>query len=624
MSIASPTPKSNRKKRQSMNKQQKTRRGKENIADSLSESKPNLDEDSKSKRRGIFATVLSRFTDFPSECTKSTFVWAIISSALLFMAFPPIGLSGLAWVAPFGWLALIQKQQLNGKHPVFMLYVASVIHYLIVFHFVRLPHPAAYAGWVALSMYLAVYPAAFVLGSRLAHQRLKVPMLLACPTIWVALELLRGHLFTGLSLALLGHTQIDNLALIQISSITGAYGVSFIVMMVAASIFTSLTSIGTIRAAMGLAPISMKQSLLRIAAPILLAVTVLSAAIMFGQNKISEVIAADQKPVKFGLIQGSIDVIFPSAENMPTYLAEMREHYIDLTIKARQKHADLDVLVWPETMFPKGDFLIDDDQEIPAREKYQIEQYQSLTIPSEYLLASGTMKMNPEKLKYEEQFKAIPMIAGVGTYFANNDERRYNSAALFNTKGQITDRYFKMHTVPFGEFFPLGDLFPIIYQFAPIPGALTRGTEPKSFAVQGLEVAPNICFESIVPHVIRRQVAELREEGKDPDVLVNITNDGWFWGSSLLDLHLTSNVFRAIECRKPMLVCANTGFSAHIDGNGQIVQQGPRREPHVLAASVIPDGRVSFYSKYGDVFAYFCSFLAVGSFAGLFIKTSRN
>ena len=85
-----------------------------------------------------------------------------------------------------------------------------------------------------------------------------------------------------------------------------------------------------------------------------------------------------------------------------------------------------------------------------------------------------------------------------------------------------------------------------------------------------------------------------------PDVLVNLTNDGWFWGSSELDMHLVCGVFRAIECRKPLLIAANTGFSAWIDGDGRILRQGPRRREKVLFAAVGREPRQSWYLVHGD------------------------
>jgi apolipoprotein N-acyltransferase len=81
--------------------------------------------------------------------------------------------------------------------------------------------------------------------------------------------------------------------------------------------------------------------------------------------------------------------------------------------------------------------------------------------------------------------------------------------------------------------------------------------------------------------------------------MVSLTNDGWFWGSSELDLHLLCGVFRAIECRKPLLIAANTGFSAWIDAEGRIIEQGPRREPAFILADVELDSRGSFFLEYG-------------------------
>ena len=96
-----------------------------------------------------------------------------------------------------------------------------------------------------------------------------------------------------------------------------------------------------------------------------------------------------------------------------------------------------------------------------------------------------------------------------------------------------------------------------------------------------------------MPHLIRHQVLELRERGEEPDVLVNLTNDGWFWGSSELDLHFMCGVFRAVECRKPLLIAANTGFSAWIDADGRVRKQGPRRsgDPAATEAVILAESR---------------------------------
>jgi apolipoprotein N-acyltransferase len=89
--------------------------------------------------------------------------------------------------------------------------------------------------------------------------------------------------------------------------------------------------------------------------------------------------------------------------------------------------------------------------------------------------------------------------------------------------------------------------------------------------------------------------------GRRPDVLVNLTNDGWFWGSSELDMHLAAGIFRAVEVRTPLVIAANTGFSAAIDGSGRLLARGPRRAAAPLRVTVRPDGRPSFWLTAGTL-----------------------
>ena len=151
----------------------------------------------------------------------------------------------------------------------------------------------------------------------------------------------------------------------------------------------------------------------------------------------------------------------------------------------------------------------------------------------------------------------------------------FNTAVYVTPARGIVGYYDKLHLVVFGEYVPFADYFPWLQRLTPLPVAATPGKRPAGFLVGGYQVAPNICFESVLPHVIRRQVNFLRAEGRDPDLLVNLTNDGWFWGSSEQEMHLACGVFRAVECRKPFLAAANTGISAWIDGDGRIRRTGP-------------------------------------------------
>jgi apolipoprotein N-acyltransferase len=166
----------------------------------------------------------------------------------------------------------------------------------------------------------------------------------------------------------------------------------------------------------------------------------------------------------------------------------------------------------------------------------------------------------------------------------------------------------------FGEYVPLGEVFPSLYRLTPLAGGLTAGTDAKAFDVAGTLMAPNICYETVLPHVIRRQVVMLKDAGREPDVLVTQTNDGWFWGSAALDLHLICGVFRAVECRKPLLIAANTGLSASIDASGNVLQQGPRRAARSLVVRPRIDSRQSPYLVIGDWFAWACAACCAGLF----------
>ncbi|MBR4104862.1 MAG: hypothetical protein IKK39_12490 [Thermoguttaceae bacterium] len=100
--------------------------------------------------------------------------------------------------------------------------------------------------------------------------------------------------------------------------------------------------------------------------------------------------------------------------------------------------------------------------------------------------------------------------------------------------------------------------------------------------------APHICFESSIPHYVKEQVRELTAAGAEPDVLVCLSNDGWFRNGSQTDGHLATQVFRAVENRKPVVAATHGGFSAHVDQAGRVRSRGARGGTEVVAAEVLP------------------------------------
>jgi len=510
----------------------------------------------------------------------STLGQGLAGAAVLWAALPPLDLWPLGWIAPVWWLLLIRRKELSGRRPYAALWLVGFLFWMAAIHWLRLPHWATSIGWVALSAYLAFYLPVFVGLTRIAVHQLRLSVIVAAPILWTGLELARAHLLTGFTMASLGYTQYRWIELIQVSDLAGGYGVSFVVMFVAACLARALPCDGQRRAVW----------------PILPGAAILAAVLVYGTLRTS--LPAPQPTTRIALIQGSIDI---ELKNDPSMRDRIHEHYLDLSRKAAEQYGRLDLIVWPETMFREMLVVFDEDAQVPEAwrvEQPEFRQYSQADFRRR--LRSWAARTRGVMAALAGQLNAS-LLLGVDTQaFSADGVRFYNSAALVSRDGELLGRYDKMHRVLFGEYVPFADQFPWLQGFTPLPISLSAGSRPVSFPVAGLRIAPNICYETVLPHVIRRQVRDLAEQGEEPDVLVNLTNDGWFWGSSELDMHLVCGVFRAVECRKPLLIAANTGFSAWIDSDGRILEQGPRRQAGTILATVAAEGRHSWYLDHGD------------------------
>jgi apolipoprotein N-acyltransferase len=526
----------------------------------------------------------------------------MLGAVVLWASLPPLDWWPLAWVAPVPWVLLIRRKELAGRRPYGMLTLAGFLFWMAILHWLRLPHPATSIGWVALSFYFAFYLPVFVGLSRVAVHRLRVPVILAAPLVWTGLELARGHLLTGMTMASLGHTQYRWIELIQLSDLAGAYGVSFVVMCVAAALARMLPCDGWGRHSClsnGRQECLPHSALRACRTPLAIwplapALAVLAAALGYGYARTAGDYTSPGPNV--ALIQGSIDVEM-------RYDPDMRDRifreYLQLSQEAVRKYERVDLVVWPETMFLEPLIIFDAGAPKPPQFEGTEEEFRKwLPWAREHSL--GAMAQTAQSLD-------VPLILGVdANHLGADGVQCFNSAVYVARDGKLLGRYDKMHLVMFGEYVPLAEYFPWLYRLTPLPGGATPGKRPAAFDLDGVRLAPNICYESVLPHVIRRQVNMLTAEGQQPDILVNLTNDGWFWGSSELDLHLVCGVFRAVECRKPFLIAANTGFSAWIDGDGRIQKQGLRRAADAILAEVRLDRRTSWYLEHGDWAAGIC------------------
>ncbi len=518
-----------------------------------------------------------------------TYLWASAWAAITWFAFPPVAIWPLGWIAVAPLVPLIWNARMEGRNPYRWIWTAGFFYWLATFYFIPIPHWALWGGWIVVSAYLACYTPMLVCSARTMVHRYKVPTAIAVPVCWVGWEWTRSVAFTGMGMVCQSHTQFKQPLAIQVADLSGAYTLTF-----------ALAFVG---ACVALVVLTRNRTRWNYAA---FAGAMVAAVLGYGYFRMTEPIVNNEDGPKLtiGIIQGSIDTTFPDIEQEMMAIERKRlEQYRDLTRSALKEWPDLELIVWPESSFPAPNFL--DSFDMTGYEPNVVLNLQ--TNPSRYWADStgfGSLTSSP-----------VPMLVGTSTYGndENGNDLLFNSAALVGPNGFEDQIYHKNHLVMFGEYVPGRRLFPKLQEITPIGNGVTVGDGAKMLEVKGLYICPSVCFESTVPHLIRSHYNDLAGDGRKPDVLLNVTNDGWFYGTSCLDFHLACNVFRAVEMRTPMLVCANTGLSAEIDSNGQLLQTGPRRKTGTIRVQVEQIERGSPYRRMGDLLPILLAVVSVVS-----------
>ena len=195
----------------------------------------------------------------------------------------------------------------------------------------------------------------------------------------------------------------------------------------------------------------------------------------------------------------------------------------------------------------------------------------------------------------------------------------YNSASLVSPTGDWVSRYDKVHLVPFGEYVPFKSIFSFAGGLTKEVGDFSRGTVRAPLDAGGAKLGVFICYESIFPGEIR-QFASNRAQ-----VLVNISNDGWYGDSGAYAQHLKQSRMRAVENNRWLLLDTNTGVTAAIDPNGRIVASAPRKTRTALQAAYALSNTTTFYTRHGDWFAYLCAIISIAALSiRLFMRTEKT
>jgi apolipoprotein N-acyltransferase len=520
---------------------------------------------------------------------------------LLWFSYPPAGWSWLAWFALVPLILLVRSP---GRS--WWLYGAAwlggEVFWLFAISWIRLADPGAWIAWVALATALSFFWPAFLALARLAVFRLRLPLIVAVPIVWVGLEYLREHLFTGFPWYYLAHSQYRMLPLIQVADLGGTLVISLLILLVNCWWVDLLTRPLFRPSPRGarLHPGQVTRATVVVGS--------LAIVLIYGTYRLKT--ADFRTGPRVGLLQSDMIQSIKVAGDRGRQRALYGE-LVNRTLKRGSPRPDL--IVWPETSYPLAYVAVERGLDA-ATLAAQVESVEPGGHVEDWLAMGRNVAADLHALTDEIQ---VPMLVGISTYqFQRSGLARLNAALLFEPGVESVQSYAKHHLVPFGEYVPMLETFPWVIVLTPYHSKRIPRLNPGPDKAQVLTLGPYrlataICFEDTVPHLVRRFFSG--DAGAiQPDILLNISNDGWFGHSSEHEMHLGISVFRAVENRVPLARSANTGISAIVDGNGRVVAALDTGVEGVLSETVPLDDRISLYSRWGDVLGLTCLAISIG------------
>ena len=488
------------------------------------------------------------------------------------LCFPHFDLGWLAWIVLVPLHLIIEKAE--PKNAFRYGWLAGTIAFTGTITWVitamnqygQVPFVVSALLMLLLATYLGLFVGAYAWGYTRLHNWHPGWLWLGAPSLWVSLEYLRTYAFSGFPWTLLGYSQYQWLPVIQLSDMTGVYGVTFLVVM------------GNVAMTVIFSWLWHRKDQLAVSfpwKPALAFVVMLSATLAYGHWQINQQAMLDRsaKSLSLGLVQANIA---QDKKWDKTYIDETLKRYTTLS---QQTGKNLDLLIWPEAAMP---FFFEKER---AYQKIILSVLRDSQSP--LLFGSPTLRFEPDGSPY-----------------------LLNSAYMLSPEKLMTGRYDKRHLVPFGEYIPLKSLLFFLEKlvvgigdFKPGHGPLTLLLPDSSEKVQPLFAVP-ICFEIIFPNLVRRMAKE------GANFLVTLTNDAWFGDSTAPYQHFSMTVFRAVENHLAVARVANTGISGFIRPDGHILTETPIFTQQAVTGSIpLRTSSPTFYTQYGDVFSWGCVIL---------------
>jgi apolipoprotein N-acyltransferase len=537
---------------------------------------------------------------------------AILSGFLYAVCFAPFNLTWFCWIALTPLIAAIWFSSTESRHrwlrSLLLGYVAGLTFFWVVFFWLT---TVTVLGWFVLQFYMAIYfaiwacfcdllrpraskrqaRAASKWGRMLAQARstaapaqspwtkstsnLRLAFILAAA--WTTLEWLRGWVFSGFGWNGLGVALHDKWPMIQITEFTGVAGLSFLVAFANVIIITTVYRL----------IVEARTHVMRPHFDFTVTMAGIVGVLVFGLRATQ--VSPPTKPLRVAAVQSNV----PQNQKFdPQYTTRIFDQFRRLSEIALRSNPPPDLLVWPESSMP-GPILAD-------QESHRFVMDLAASADTDLLL--GTIDVDNQDV--------------------------FNAAVLISEGGERVQVYRKIHLVPFGEFVPGRHTVPLLAQIVgdQVPGDFKGGTEYTVFTLTdgSVHVAPLICFEDTIGDLTRQFVLP-SETSPGANLLVDMTNDGWFEQSAGSHQHLANAIFRCVETRRPMIRAANTGVTCFINQFGRITQvlrddTGNTFTEGVLAGEikVTTEQQLTFYVRHGELFAKACAAITLTSILVLF------
>ncbi len=428
---------------------------------------------------------------------------------------------------------------------------------------------------ICLCCYLAMYPGIWALFMKrlLVSGRSGLFPVVAGSSCWVALEALRGVLFSGFPWGLMAYSLSPVPLLIQSADIWSVYGISFFLVFFNLSIFEAVRIFRSSAHVKGCG----SHSAALFAAFLFVLIFVFSYGVFRARQ--------EEAPAMIwaSAVQASID---QNHKWDPAFTLFTVNRYKKLTIKAKNSHKGLKLAVWPETAMP---FYF---QEASAMKRDILD----------FAKANG-----------------LYLLLGSPTFVYGRDGRIYylNSAYAVGPDGTVLGRYDKHHLVPFGEYMPWGPVTAWARKFLPTAGDFIPGKRLNPIHAGPFRIGTMICFESIFPEISRLEVKN------GANILAVITNDAWFGKTAAPRQHADMAIFRAVETRRWIIRAANTGISRIISPLGEVEVDSMLFVPCSVSAQVELRRDKTIFVRFGSSWFVAMNFLVI-IFSAYKMKTTGS